>query len=336
MIKQISLPDDRFEDEKMVDLKRKNFIFGKNGTGKTSIVEAILKQYDNEYDIRVFQGFESVLSDNGELNAITLGEINTELQPLINKKKEIIKELNNDITEPKHKEKNTYSEFIKAKYSHSKLENKLDKFYSNSASKIKNEHPEWTGPNYKKGNFEQDIDNAKVLTQSDLNKYKEQESQNTINIGEKKYFYEPEYKEITETVNNLITRNITKYAIQKFSSNEEMNWVKEGLSIHKDKTQCAFCGSKLEDKRINDLSLYFNDEVKLLEQEIDNTIKEIQESSKTVEKNVEINEKFFYPEYHDEIKRLNDKIGNIIIESNNYFKELINSLNKRKENIFYH
>lgn len=104
MIKQISLPDDRFEDEKMVDLKRKNFIFGKNGTGKTSIVEAILKQYDNEYDIRVFQGFESVLSDNGELNAITLGEINTELQPLINKKKEIIKELNNDITEPKHKE----------------------------------------------------------------------------------------------------------------------------------------------------------------------------------------------------------------------------------------
>ena len=38
MITELVLPQDRFSKTKLSDIKKKNFIFGKNGTGKSSIV----------------------------------------------------------------------------------------------------------------------------------------------------------------------------------------------------------------------------------------------------------------------------------------------------------
>lgn len=64
MINKVDLPADRFENPSLENLKAKNFIFGKNGTGKTSISHAILKQYNDQFDIHLFEGFNSVVGDN--------------------------------------------------------------------------------------------------------------------------------------------------------------------------------------------------------------------------------------------------------------------------------
>ncbi|MDR5602698.1 AAA family ATPase, partial [Staphylococcus coagulans] len=83
MIFEISLPIDRFDNKKMSGFKRKNFIYGKNGTGKSSITEEIINQYSDSHNVFVFQGFHSVIAENGKLNAISLGSENAELQAQI-------------------------------------------------------------------------------------------------------------------------------------------------------------------------------------------------------------------------------------------------------------
>ena len=83
MIKDIDLPQKIFLDRKLTGLSIKNFIFGKNGTGKSSIRRAIKNQYSDTYDVRIFQGFRKIVQDNGGLTAIALGRENAELQPKI-------------------------------------------------------------------------------------------------------------------------------------------------------------------------------------------------------------------------------------------------------------
>lgn len=62
-----------FSKSELSDLKRKNFIYGKNGTGKSSLVKAIREQYSDTYDIRVFDGWRGIIKENNYLDAIALG-----------------------------------------------------------------------------------------------------------------------------------------------------------------------------------------------------------------------------------------------------------------------
>ncbi|MCZ3622320.1 hypothetical protein [Lactobacillus mulieris] len=95
MISEIHLPTDRFAAPKITGLKIKNMIWGKNGTGKTTISNCIKKEYDEEYDIRLFQGFEKIVGRDDKLDTIILGEKNNELNERIKEKKVVLKELEN-------------------------------------------------------------------------------------------------------------------------------------------------------------------------------------------------------------------------------------------------
>ena len=91
-----------FSDQE-IELKSRNFIFGKNGSGKTTLCdliklqkhyikieidengqlieevengEKVLSENQNEkYDVRIFQGFESVIGEDNKLNAIEYREL---------------------------------------------------------------------------------------------------------------------------------------------------------------------------------------------------------------------------------------------------------------------
>jgi len=58
-----------------------NFIFGKNGTGKSTITSLIAQTMNSDVDVRIFQGFDSVLGEDDKLNAVILGEENTKINP---------------------------------------------------------------------------------------------------------------------------------------------------------------------------------------------------------------------------------------------------------------
>ncbi|QJX60377.1 ATP-binding cassette domain-containing protein [Niallia circulans] len=63
------------EEKSHLELKNKNFIFGKNGAGKSTLCKMLEKQFTDEFDVRLFTGFENVVVDT-KLNAVVLGEEN--------------------------------------------------------------------------------------------------------------------------------------------------------------------------------------------------------------------------------------------------------------------
>ena len=94
--------------------KRKTYIYGPNGTGKTTISNQI-KKMSNDYDVYVFQGFESVISSDKTLNAIVLGTENVEISQqldkingLIESKQKEINDIKETISEPKNQDQQNY------------------------------------------------------------------------------------------------------------------------------------------------------------------------------------------------------------------------------------
>ena len=108
MINTINLSNYSFAflNPELTDLKRKNFIYGKNGTGKSSLVKAIKEQYSDDYDIRIFDGWRGIIKQNNYLDAIALGEINVDKQTEIDEIDNKIKEIEKEIIEPQDNTEN--------------------------------------------------------------------------------------------------------------------------------------------------------------------------------------------------------------------------------------
>ena len=75
---------DKFSSSELELGEKCTYIFGKNGTGTTSIADMIKNQIiDN--DVRVFKNFDEILSEDKKLNAVILGEENNEINKQIKK-----------------------------------------------------------------------------------------------------------------------------------------------------------------------------------------------------------------------------------------------------------
>lgn len=83
-----------FEENKLKLNKKNVFIFGKNGTGKSTLAKIIKEQHSKKYDVRVFNGFEGVIGENKRLNAVVLGNKNTEINQKVDNVKNDIDKLN--------------------------------------------------------------------------------------------------------------------------------------------------------------------------------------------------------------------------------------------------
>lgn len=88
--------NDLFIRNKIIFDKKVNFIFGKNGCGKSTITK-LVKDQCNNYDVRIFQGFESVISENNTLDTVILGEENAQINQEISKKENQIEGIRKDI-----------------------------------------------------------------------------------------------------------------------------------------------------------------------------------------------------------------------------------------------
>ena len=89
----IDLKDSELYEKEILSLDKSiNIIFGKNGTGKTTLVK-LIKEQNNKSDLRIFQGFESVIGQNQKLNAVILGEENNEVNQKIKDEEEKIKSM---------------------------------------------------------------------------------------------------------------------------------------------------------------------------------------------------------------------------------------------------
>ena len=284
--------------------KNLNFVFGKNGTGKSTLAKLLKEQGKVDYDVRVFQGFENTVGENNRLNAVILGEENNEIAQEIEVKKEAIKkreekkdEINLELKEPKDNSENLWKKFEEIKRNVNQKNTQIQDFYTNSAAKIKKmTDPQISKTTYNKNDFILEKKNAKLLGEADIEYFK-----NLIKT-EVKTAQEIEFPSINlqnelEKINSILGKKVEeKVRIKRLENNEEKrDFAKKGLHLHKIGEICSFCGNIIKKEEYEKLEKYFlADDVKEFQIKIETTKNSYQQIVEKI-KNVKFDKNNFYP-----------------------------------------
>lgn len=327
-----------------------NFVFGKNGTGKSSICKLIKEQVaDGEADVYVFQGFESVIDGDRSLNAIVLGEenvaINREIKDCdarIDKIQKKIKEEQAKIIAPEDGKDNLYTQQQALERRRDSKKKEEQKFYTESAKAVCNvknpilvENPR----TYDKNSFYREIDVA--LGQAKLSNYEIGRLKATEQATRK-----PDANEITldgidfaalqDEIGNLLQETVQPAIIipELENSWEKEKFARIGKDCHKPDDKCAFCGGPVTSERLAVLESYFSgSEIKNFENKIQNRIKYINEHIITLS-SISIDKTKFYPDFEAEVDRCAERVKDIVREQQGFFEHCISSLERKQKNLF--
>lgn len=340
MINNVNLPIDRFETPILENLKAKNFIYGKNGTGKTTISHAILKQYNDQFDIHLFEGFNSVVGDNHILDAISLGTQNAKVQPLIEEAQKKLTEIDKDLMPLDDKGINIYSELQRINKQLELQEDALEDCYTKSAKKIKIEHQKLVNNfNYNRKNFIKDIRLAHKLSDDEVKVQTSLLNQKVLGQINKIHFPSIEPSKYLQAVNEILEAKIIKSALISFKSKEDQEWARQGLNLHKHSNgeyeqTCSFCGSSLSSERIENLNSYFSDEVKKLELRINNAQEELERLKNSISNITLLDKSLFYNKFQQQVADFNLQVETMKTCYMAFFNELIENVQMKKSDMF--
>ncbi|MBO0430789.1 AAA family ATPase [Enterococcus sp. DIV0660C] len=332
-----------FKDNELSGLKEKNFFYGKNGTGKSTLCQVINEQLGREFDVRVFQGFESVIGEDEKLNSIVLGESNKLVQKEIDSKLEIISE--NEVQAIKKNEllkslkgfdeveKSPFlSQYEKSQDDVRKKEDEIGLLYQKCAGEITSEFN--LARNYSRKNFRNDIPNSRKLTEDEYKK-----SLAIYVTTEKRKIIEREFPSINfesycKSVNEIIESKVNAIVIKELKENSlKRSFAEEGLKIHNEGDKCAFCGGEVTAERIVELESVFNTkEVFRLQDRIKQGIAKIEECIDILSNIDILNASDFYS--HLDTEKVNSRLIDIKKEQMNFLKECKMQLEKKEKELF--
>lgn len=332
-----------FKDNELSELKEKIFIYGKNGTGKSTICHAIKEQMGGEYDIRTFQGFESVISEDKKLNSIILGENNNKIQLKIDLKKEVIGKKINKSTENSdlikslkgydNVEKSTLLiQYEKADINVKEKTKEINSVYQICARELTTEFN--LARNYNRNNFSNDIKNARKLTEEE---YKELLA--IFRTGKKEKIVGKKYPNINfekyrESVNNILKSKVSAIVITELKGNpSKRDFAEKGLELHEKGDTCSFCGGKVTGERIEKLESVFNTkEVFGLQERIKSEIQRI-EKCKEILINLDIMDvSDFYS--HLDFEKVNSQLVTVKNEQISFLDECRKKLEQKEKELF--
>ncbi len=231
---------------------------------------------------------------------------------------------------------NLYKKYIKSKTAYESHQDKFRRFYSTSASKLKNSYTSLTGPNYNTRNFQSDISNAQKLSEETLNSLTKILNQQSLPVIRRQRFEKLDLSSYIEETNDILQTELAKTIILDFDSPREQNWVREGLEVHSHNGngRCLFCDNEISQKRLEDLNNFFGDRVKQFENLINVTLQKISKVKVAVENISIINEKDIYPKFHDEVLTLNLEITNYQRSNLEILNRLSHELNEKSMDLF--
>lgn len=342
----LSFYSDRFHEMKLEGLKQKNFIYGKNGTGKSSITEAINNNHSTEYDIHLFDGYKRVFGENERLDAIALGEKNKEVQTKIEELNSNIKELSKDLREPVNDGENTYSRHRDSLQDYLKIKENIEEYFTKCASEIKNRtNPQVASPTYNKQSFKEDMNKVAKLSKDEIRKYEKtiKEDRKDIEVNLKLPVINGE--EIQEEINGLLTTSIkpTKIINELESDHRKQSFAREGMKVHSHRDSlgnllheesCAFCGNTISELRWSELDDYFSESFKKHEEDMSEKMNEIDVHIERINDVEKINKNDFYLAYEEEINELNAEIFDYKNNTNEFLRKLKRALKYKLQNIF--
>lgn len=333
-----------FTDSSLSFKKRCTYIYGPNGTGKSTLANEIRNQQKDLFDVRVFQGFDNVIGDNKRLNAIVLGENNTVIQQQINDLDDEIKKVKSEIDriqltlkEPQSSKKSNYwTRKDNAEKECKKIHLSLESLFSNFASSIKNlSNSQIAEPSYNRTKFQKEITHAELLEENEYNALKD--TVNTeLKTAKNIMFPKIDSKNLLKVVNELLSRTVEeKILIKRLEGNsEKQNFARIGLKIHKQGDVCSFCGNIIKTDEYNELKSYFSaDEVKLFSKELEDNLNNLKHLKKETE-NITINIEDFYPSNIKAIQNLQNDLDNLKNEYSLFFDTLIKSIDEKQKYLF--
>lgn len=309
-----------------------NFVFGKNGTGKSTICK-LIKEQNPEQDVRIYQGVESVAVD-GKLNSVILGEENILAQKNIKRLNEEIKDIQEDkqkVDEELEGLKNKIASLDKKK---AKQDRAIKKFFSDSARDIKNSKLHIASTSYNSPMFEEEIKYAYKLSESE-----KQECKENIKIEEKTA---ETLSDIDINFNALLdeTNKLLDYAVEeekgivRLTDDQKINFAKFGLEIHKRGDICSFCGNSISDSTFDELEKFYSEsKIKEFESVIKSNILKLDEYIKKIEE-VSFNTENFYNIYHEDINDLIERWSNLSSEQVSFLNKLKIELESKLTQMF--
>jgi len=310
---QLNLQEMPLYEADFFDVEKKiTFVYGKNGTGKSTLVR-LIKEQCQEYDVRIFRGFEDVLDENKRLNAVVLGEENSQIQREIeqlslqlgglHEEKQIIIQ---GITEPPNKEiENYWTRYIAAQKKFEEKEKAILDFCRRAASEIKNEtNPQLSNTSYNIKNFQNDVAFAQILSEDEI-KYYTQILKTDERIAPDVVFPIIKFEELLYEVNEILQSKVKeRIIISRLDNSEKRQFAEKGSKIHRRGEVCAFCGNLIEDEVFDELESYFSvDEVKEIQIKIQACGKKIKEKKALIEQ-VQIDVEKFYPDFQGKVLNL--------------------------------
>lgn len=335
------------EDEINFD-KKVNFVYGKNGTGKSTITRLLKEQFgsDEKYDIRIFQGFDALVGERENLDCIILGKENIEIdseieeiENLISEKLDEIEEINKEIEEPlNNKEKNLYTKRQKAIGDFKKQVDKIDKELKKCASGIKNYDIKITNKkSYNINDLKDEISYAHLLSDNEVAVFMDILNSKIKTAEEINNDYANiDLNQIVNDINEILIYKVEPKKIIKRlgNDNRKFNFAKEGMHIHKSGDECAFCGNMVTKELLDELKSYFSaDEIELFQQKIEDKLDYLDKCIKELRK-IEINTSKFYADKVEEARTIKLNINS---EKRNYIEflnKIYKKLEEKKGNLF--
>ena len=350
----INLEQIKFEDSltplfkgKQLELSSKNFIYARNGSGKSTLSKAIYNQKQSEFEVHVFNGFDSLIGENENLDAFSLAVNASEKEEEIKELKEKITKTEQDLSLVKkllvekngeNEEPTLYDECLEKSRVFNEQDRKIQNFYKDSARTISlNTDPVIVDNprSYNKKNFESEIKSACRLEETDINLYRkilQSVPKEIARISEKKINFENYIKAVNEIISSKVVERVL---IDRLDNQRKINFAKEGLEIHKEENICSFCGNELSDEVLMELERYFSaDEVK----ELQNRIKVGKEKITNLLNEIAVNDKIstddFFPDLKDEVEKESEKVNESLAEQKSYLEILLKTLEQKESNLF--
>lgn len=297
------------------DFQRINLIYGPNGSGKTSLANALAdlssedgtsysdvsicmsnadktnernsdKQIDSEFQ-RIFvfgdayekKNLQFDGNDDSTVDAVlTVGEKTIQQEARIAELKPLIDQSEKDLTAAKQG-------LVRAK------KNLADRYRSLASSIVTSLSR--AGGRYKsngtyhmgivKSLFDQSHDSWKLLTPE-----QKKISIATVNSDEKKPVNSRSFSfqvrtDLGQDVVNVLKETPVTVVLETLSDHPEAtSWVDEGRHLHSSLDQCLFCGAPLTDARKRQIEQHFSDEVTKVQSTVDGLIREVQANKETI------------------------------------------------------
>ncbi|MDU3078112.1 MAG: AAA family ATPase, partial [Mixta calida] len=259
-----------------INLFSSTIIFGRNGTGKSSITKAIEKQCSDKFLVEVFSGVESVVNSDKQLNAIALGKENTKTQRTIDKLDSEAQVLHDEIEAGE-----CFQNFKEAQAQRDASEKTFSAALSSIAKEVKNtENLSADVRSYNKKKLEADLENGvELLEESTRQIYIQRARSEALPERESQQFPQINIAKLIQSINELLQMPVAKeISIPSLDSDSNKRAFAEmGLRVH-DRHRgdhCIFCDNTISEKRWDDLEAYFSSASKELAKKIDNKIEEI-------------------------------------------------------------